>query len=130
MPKGDVPGEYYAPTQPFPLNGRGHPFSYDRQGFVVDDLIDFTPELRAEGLKVSRNTGTARSSRRRWPASRGTACDAVDGIGRRRDELAGRLLRSRYEHPVCELAESVSQLGLVPPRDASKNDLPMSWAMR
>ena len=52
VPKGDVPGEYYSPTQPFPLNGRGQPFNYDRQGFVEDDLIDFTPELRAEGLKV------------------------------------------------------------------------------
>ena len=52
VPKGDVPNEWYSPTQPFPLNGRGQPFNYDRQGFVEDDLIDFTPELRAEGRKV------------------------------------------------------------------------------
>ncbi len=32
VPKGDVPGEYYAPTQPFPLNGRGQPFNYDSPG--------------------------------------------------------------------------------------------------
>ncbi len=50
VPKGDVPGEYYSPTQPFPLNGRGEPFNYDRQGLIEDDLIDFTPELRALGL--------------------------------------------------------------------------------
>ena len=53
VPKGDVPGEWYSPTPPFPLDGRGRPFNYDAQGFLVDDLIDFTPELRAEGLKVA-----------------------------------------------------------------------------
>ena len=31
--KGDVPGEWYAPTQPVPLNGRGQPFAYDWNGF-------------------------------------------------------------------------------------------------
>src|SRR5437867_5226201 len=50
--KGDVPGEWYSPTQPFPLDARGNVFQYDRNGFVRDDLIDFTPELRAEGEKV------------------------------------------------------------------------------
>jgi len=50
--KGDVPGEWYSPTQPFPLDAHGKPFSYDLSGFVHDDLIDFTPELRAEGEKL------------------------------------------------------------------------------
>jgi quinoprotein glucose dehydrogenase len=48
VPKGDVPGEWYSATQPFPTK----PPAYDRQGSSVDDLIDFTPELRAEALKV------------------------------------------------------------------------------
>ena len=48
VPKGDVPGEWYSATQPFPTK----PPAYDRQGASVDDLIDFTPELRAEALKV------------------------------------------------------------------------------
>jgi quinoprotein glucose dehydrogenase len=43
-----VPGEWYAPTQPFPTK----PPAYDRQGVSKDDLIDFTPELRAEAEKV------------------------------------------------------------------------------
>src|SRR5258705_541994 len=47
--KGDVPGEWYAPTQPMPLNGRGQPFAYDWNGFQKDYIIDFTPALRAEG---------------------------------------------------------------------------------
>ena len=43
-----VPGEKTSATQPFPTK----PPAYDRQGFVKDDLIDFTPELRAEAEKV------------------------------------------------------------------------------
>jgi len=47
--KGDVPGEWYAPTQPFPTK----PPAFDRQGVSLDDLIDFTPELKAEGAKLA-----------------------------------------------------------------------------
>ena len=46
--KGDVPGEWYAPTQPFVTK----PAPYDLQGVSIDDLIDFTPELRAEAVKL------------------------------------------------------------------------------
>jgi quinoprotein glucose dehydrogenase len=48
VPKGDVPGEWYAPTQPFVTK----PPPFDRQGVSIDDLIDFTPELRAEAVKL------------------------------------------------------------------------------
>jgi quinoprotein glucose dehydrogenase len=48
VPQGDVPGEKYSPTQPIPTR----PAPYDRQGLAVDDLIDFTPELRAEAVKI------------------------------------------------------------------------------
>ena len=49
VPKGDVPGEWYSPTQPMPTK----PPAYGVAGIPsVDDLIDFTPELRAEALKV------------------------------------------------------------------------------
>jgi quinoprotein glucose dehydrogenase len=48
VPKGDVPGEYYSPTQPFPTK----PPAYDRQGVTENDLIDFTPALRKEALDV------------------------------------------------------------------------------
>jgi quinoprotein glucose dehydrogenase len=49
VPRGDVPGEWYAPTQPFPTR----PPAYDRQGYSDDYLIDFTPELRSAALKVT-----------------------------------------------------------------------------
>jgi quinoprotein glucose dehydrogenase len=48
VPQGDTPGEKYSPTQPFPTR----PAAYDRQGLAIDDLIDFTPELRAEAVKT------------------------------------------------------------------------------
>ncbi|MEE2636432.1 MAG: pyrroloquinoline quinone-dependent dehydrogenase, partial [Acidobacteriota bacterium] len=47
VPAGDVSGEWYAPTQPIPTR----PPAYDRQGVTLDDLIDFTPELRAEAVE-------------------------------------------------------------------------------
>lgn len=43
---GTVPGEWYAPTQPIPTIRYGH------QGVAIDDLIDFTPELRAEAERL------------------------------------------------------------------------------
>jgi glucose dehydrogenase len=48
VPAGDVPGEWYSPTQPFPTK----PAAFDRQGFTEADLIDFTPELHAQGLEA------------------------------------------------------------------------------
>ncbi len=48
VPKGDTPGEWYSPTQPFPTK----PPPYDGQGLTLDDLIDFTPDLRAEAVKI------------------------------------------------------------------------------
>ena len=47
--KGDAPGEWYSPTQPFVTK----PPAYDLQGIAIDNLIDFTPELRAEAIKVA-----------------------------------------------------------------------------
>jgi quinoprotein glucose dehydrogenase len=51
VPKGDVPGEWYSPTQPFPTK----PPAYARQAVTVDDLIDFTPALRQQALQVVEN---------------------------------------------------------------------------
>jgi quinoprotein glucose dehydrogenase len=47
VPRGDVPGETYSPTQPFPSK----PPAYARNFVSIpDDIIDFTPALRAQAL--------------------------------------------------------------------------------
>jgi len=48
VPQSDVPGEKTSPTQPFPTK----PPPYARNSLKIpDDLIDFTPELRAQALE-------------------------------------------------------------------------------
>jgi len=51
VPQSDAPGEKTAKTQPFPSK----PPAFDVQGISHDDLIDFTPELRAEAIKAIAN---------------------------------------------------------------------------
>ncbi len=48
VPPSTVRGERASPTQPFPTR----PAPFERQGVTVDDLIDFTPELRAEAIEI------------------------------------------------------------------------------
>ena len=48
VPPSTVPGERASPTQPFPTK----PPAFEPQGVTVDDLIDFTPELRAEAEEI------------------------------------------------------------------------------
>jgi glucose dehydrogenase len=74
VPAGDVPREWYSPTQPFPTR----PAPFDRQGFTEDDLIDFTPELHAmalesiEGFRLSPSLFS--------PPSLAEAADGTRGI--------------------------------------------------
>jgi quinoprotein glucose dehydrogenase len=48
VPQSTVPGEKTSATQPFPTK----PPAFVKQGITEDDLIDFTPELRASAQKV------------------------------------------------------------------------------
>ena len=50
VPQSDIPGEKTWPTQPFPTK----PAPFEHQGITENDLIDFTPELKAEALKVAK----------------------------------------------------------------------------
>jgi quinoprotein glucose dehydrogenase len=54
-PRGDVPGEWYAPTQPLPVKPRPYGVTSVNPGTI----IDFTPELHDKGLKLigHYNTG-------------------------------------------------------------------------
>jgi quinoprotein glucose dehydrogenase len=47
VPQSNVPGEHSSPTQPFPTK----PPAFDRQSITDDDLIDYTPELKAAAKK-------------------------------------------------------------------------------
>ena len=47
----DLEGEVLSPTQPFPT--KPPPFEY--QGVTTDDLVDFTPEIRAMAVGATKN---------------------------------------------------------------------------
>jgi quinoprotein glucose dehydrogenase len=51
VPASMIPGEKLSETQPFPTK----PAPYDIQGLTEDDLIDFTPELRAQTLEILKD---------------------------------------------------------------------------
>ena len=48
VPQGDIPGEYYSPTQPAPVK----PPPVARQSMTRDEITDVTPESRAECLEM------------------------------------------------------------------------------
>jgi quinoprotein glucose dehydrogenase len=48
VPQSTIPGERSSPTQPFPTK----PPAFDQFGMSPNDVIDFTPELRAEALRL------------------------------------------------------------------------------
>lgn len=51
VPASIVPGEKLATTQAFPTK----PAAFDLQGLSVNDLVDFTPELRKEAITALAN---------------------------------------------------------------------------
>jgi quinoprotein glucose dehydrogenase len=58
VPQSDVPGEKSSPTQPFPTR----PPAYARNTLTLpDDLIDFTPELRARAAEQIKRYKVASS---------------------------------------------------------------------
>ncbi|MFT7471844.1 MAG: glucose dehydrogenase [Kiritimatiellia bacterium] len=48
VPNSRVPGEKLAPTQPFPTK----PEPFELQGISINDLVDFTPELRRLAIEA------------------------------------------------------------------------------
>jgi quinoprotein glucose dehydrogenase len=49
VPKGNVPGEWYSPTQPMP----SAPPPFAHQGVTEADLVDWTPEIKARALEIA-----------------------------------------------------------------------------
>jgi quinoprotein glucose dehydrogenase len=72
VPKSDVPGEWTSPTQPFPTK----PAGLVTQGLTDNDLVDFTPEIKAEALRVAHQY---RLGPLYTPSSRPNAADGTMG---------------------------------------------------
>jgi quinoprotein glucose dehydrogenase len=127
VPQTDVPGEKTAPTQPFPTK----PPAYSRNGVVESDLIDFTPELKAQGLEAAKRyrLGPVFTppvvSKLEGPIATltaGTLSGGVNWPGSGYDPE----LRTFFSH-VCEAC--IAPLGLVaPPKDFSALDYVMGTA--
>jgi quinoprotein glucose dehydrogenase len=119
VPKGEVPREWYSPTQPFPTR----PPAYDRQGLLIEDLIDFTPELRAEAVQLV-------SKYRIGPVFTPPVVSKIDGplatlamaTAGGGTNWPGGSFDPETQTLYVSSSKTVSQLGLVPPADAKKND--------
>ena len=95
VPQSKVPGEQTSSTQPFPTK----PAAFDRQGFTLDDVIDLTPEIKAQALQIASQYTLgpmfAPPSVAAADGKRGTI-DAA--LADRRRQLAGRGSRSGNGH--------------------------------
>ncbi|HEY1945638.1 MAG TPA: pyrroloquinoline quinone-dependent dehydrogenase [Bryobacteraceae bacterium] len=65
VPKGDVPGEYYSPTQPFPVK----PPPLSRLSFTMDDIAKITPEHEKACRELLESHGGGRNRGPFTPAS-------------------------------------------------------------
>ena len=90
---GNVPGEWYSPTQPIPTK----PAAYSRNGVSIDDLIDFTPALR-DRLKISPRAGLHSTNRQHIGRY---ARHSHHGNRIWWHQLAGRILRSGNTQRLC-----------------------------
>ena len=94
----DIPGESPSPTQPFPT--KPEPFEY--QGAEIDDLVDFTPEIRqmaieaVEGFRLGP-IFTPQMWQGHDPAS----------SRQRRGQLVGSRLRPPNRHSLYSVGQSV-----------------------
>ena len=122
--RGEVPGEWYAPTQPIPLDATGKPFNYDVQGFVDDDLIDFTPALRAEARQIVTKYQMGPIFTPPVVSKvEGPLATLVIGSGGGGTNWPGGSFDPETRIVYVSSNKSLSQLGLVPPRDPAKNDM-------
>jgi glucose dehydrogenase len=65
VPKGDVPGEYYSPTQPFPVK----PPPFSRLSFTMNDIAKITPEHEKACRELLESHGGGRNRGPFTPAS-------------------------------------------------------------
>jgi quinoprotein glucose dehydrogenase len=106
-----VPGEKTSATQPIPSK----PPAYDRQGSSIDDLIDFTPDLRAQAIQVASRykmgpifTPPVVS---KWEGPLGTLTMAVGGGG---TEWQGGSYDPETHIAYIPSRRNMSSIGLIP----------------
>ena len=103
VPASDVPGERLSPTQPHPTK----PPAFDQQGVSIDDLIDFTPELRAEAIEIaSRHRLGAIYAPPSLSMADGTLGTLITPAVNGRGQLAGRIVRPRHRHALRLLQDA------------------------
>jgi quinoprotein glucose dehydrogenase len=116
--QSDVPLEQTSPTQPFVT----WPPAYDRQGVSLDDLIDFTPALKAEAVELVKNfkigplfTPPVVSQ---WPRPLATLMmpSTIGGAN-----WAGGAFDPETKLFFIPSSTVVSPLGLVPPREGQSD---------
>lgn len=117
VPQSDVPGEQTSPTQPIPSK----PAPYDRQGFGLDDLIDYTPALNAKARELIK---PFRLSQLFTPASLAEAPDGTQGTLHLPHATGGSNWQGGAYDPDTGLLyvpsrTSLTLMGLVPGGDAS-----------
>jgi len=120
VPKGEVPGEWYAPTQPYVTR----PAPYDRQGVSLDDLIDFTPELKAQGQAIAAKyklgplfTPPVAS---KWPAPLATLMMPSSTGGA---NWPGGSYDPETHMFFVYSSTQITGLGLIPPKDRTQSDM-------
>jgi quinoprotein glucose dehydrogenase len=96
VPQTDVPGEKTSRTQPYPTR----PSPYEPQGLRVEDLIDFTPDLKRQAEAIVKDYRFGPAVGRRGGRKSGLAAAALSV---RRIELAGRRGRPGDGHLLCQL---------------------------
>jgi quinoprotein glucose dehydrogenase len=113
VPKSDVPGEETYPTQPMPTL----PKPFDRQGVTPDDLVDFTPELKAKALAVAK---PYRFGPLYAPPSLDKAADGTRGVLRLPGALGGANWESGAYDPATGMlyVASMTQLEVMAVTDA------------
>ncbi|HUF51979.1 MAG TPA: PQQ-binding-like beta-propeller repeat protein, partial [Longimicrobiales bacterium] len=119
VPQSDVPGERSSATQPIP----SRPAPYDRQGVTIDDLIHFTPALRAEAVEAVK---PFRLGALFAPASLQNAPDGTRGTL----SLPGTLGGSNWEHGAFDTGTQLLYVGsytqpsvLALARDSARSDM-------
>jgi len=130
VPQTDVPGEKTAATQPIPTT----PPPYARTHVTVDDLIDFTPQLRAtalENLKKFRweptpfMPGVVPGATRLGAINVGNTVGGINWPGASFDPETATFYGQANNSSVTTTVISETYLATVNPETQAKNRLPI-----